>query len=119
MDCTEERDICITRGDTYFLIIGLARNWEEVNASPALYEGRLVIREAQDDSLTPLLEVTADLEAGEDSRFPDMEYMVDLSLTPAQTQSLPTYNVVCFAEIRKKDLSYVKRLFNGRVTRSD
>lgn len=119
MDCVPERDICITRGDTYPLILGFVSDWDDVNAAPTLYEGRLVFRDYQDDALTPLLEVTADLEAGEDSRFPDMEYVVDLSLTPAQTSSLPDYDVVCFAEIRAKDLSYVKRLFNGTVTRND
>jgi hypothetical protein len=119
MTCALRHDLSIIRGDTFNLHVGLASGWENIAQDPSLYEGRLVFRERQDDSLPELLAITTTPEPIDEHRFPQLDFMLDLSMTPAETESLPTYPVVCFCEIRLLDGSYVRRLFEGRVRQRD
>ena len=118
-DCTETIDICITRGDTYNLVVGLADGWDEVNANPSVYSGRLVFRDAHDDGIAEMLTITSPTSAGTDVRFENTEFVFDFTALPAQTQSLPSYDIVCFCEIVDLSGTYVRRLFNGRVKIED
>lgn len=113
------KDITITRGDGFTLWIGLARGWETVGAAPQNYQGRLVLRDRPDDAAPEVLAMISALEAGEDSRFPEMSHMLRFDATPAQTQVLPTYDLTCFCELRSLDGAYVRRLFDGKVTMAD
>jgi hypothetical protein len=119
MSCAIRHDLSIIRGDSFSLFVGLAAGWENIAEDPALYEGRLVFRERQDDSLPEILAITTTPEPIDEYRFPQLDFMLDLSMTPAQTTSLPEYPMVCFCEIRTLDGLYVRRLFEGRVRRRD
>lgn len=116
---TANHDIDIIRGDSRALFLGLASSWVDLDEGVEAYQGRLVFRERQDDSLDELLVITSPIETATDPRFPALEYLLDFSMTPAQTASLPEYPVVYFMEIRLIDGSFVKRLVDGRVRRRD
>jgi hypothetical protein len=119
MTCALRHDLSIIRGDSFSLFVGLAAGWEDIAGDPSLYEGRLVFRERQDDSLPELLVITATPEPIDEHRFPQLDFMLDLSMTPDQTSSLPSFPVVCFCEIRLVAGGYVRRLFEGRVRQRD
>lgn len=112
-------DIKLTRGDSFELYTGLAHGWDNVEADPTAYQGRLAFREMQDDTLPILVASTSPLIAAEDLRFPDMRFVLHFTLTPTQTQSLPPFSLVAFAELRTLTGSYVRRLFNARVVHGD
>ncbi len=119
MTCALRHDLSIIRGDSFSLFVGLASGWENIAENPSLYEGRLVFRERQDDSLPELLAITTTPQPIDEHRFPQLDFMLDLSMTPAQTSSLPTFPVVQYAEIRLVSGGYVRRLFEGRVRQRD
>lgn len=119
MGCENRHDICIIRGDSFGLVVGLAAGFPDVIANPADYEGRLVIRERQSDLASDLLVSTAVPEAMVDSRFPDMTMGLTFAFEPSQTQQLPPYDVVCFCEIVGINSDEVQRLWQGKVEVSD
>ncbi len=119
MTCALRHDLRLVRGDSFSLFIGLASGWENIAQDPTLYEGRLVFRERQDDSLPELLVITTTPQPIDEHRFPQLDYLLDLSMTPDQTASLPEWPVVCFCEIRLVDGTYVRRLFEGQVRKRD
>jgi hypothetical protein len=121
MNCSLRHDISLVRGDTFTLFVGLSAGWEDISANPALWEGRLVFRLRQDDALPEIVAVTAVPEpvADPDPRFAGIDFLLNFSMTPVQTESLPAWPVVCFAEIRTLDGSQVRRLFEGNVRKRD
>lgn len=119
MSCELRHDLSIIRGDSFTLFVGLTAGWEDVGQNPALYQGRLVFRQMQDDSLPEILVITATPEPSDDHRFPELDFLLNLSMTPVQTESLPDYPVVCFCELRTLDGSHVRRLFEGNVRKRD
>ena len=67
MGCPTELTLCIVRGDSFQQTVSFsATGWEDVVDNPELYEGRMVFRERQDDSVPDLLTLTAliQIEAG-------------------------------------------------------
>lgn len=119
MSCAIRHDLSIIRGDSFTLFVGLAHGWADVGEDPALYEGRLVFRERQDDSLPEILAIVTTPQPSDEWRFPQLNFLLDLSMTPAETTSLPDYPVVCFCELRTLDGQYVRRLFEGTVRKRD
>lgn len=106
-------DLEIIRGDSYELWVGLAQGWTFVD--PAAHEGRLVLRDAQSDYAPETLALVSELLPGEDERFPDLTHLLHFTATPDDTQALPDWRMACFCEVRSKDLTYVKRLFDAAV----
>lgn len=114
-----QHDLKIIRGDTLDLTIGLSEGWQAVEEDPAAYQGRLVFRQEQNDAMPEIMAITASPEPAEEEEFSDLKHILDLSMTPAQTASLPTYPFVCFCELRTLDGSFVRRLFSGNVDMED
>lgn len=119
MSCELRHDLTIIRGDSKPLFVGLAGEWANVGDDPSLYEGRLVFRERQEDDLPEILVITATPEPNDDHRFAGLPFLLDLSMAPEETSSLPTWDVVCFCELRSLDGLFVRRLFEGRVRQRD
>ena len=116
---TTRHDIEIIRGDSRALFVGLADDWVDLDEGVGAYEGRLVFRERQEDNLPELLVITSPIEVATDPRYPALKYLLDFSMTPVETQSLPDYPVVYFIELRLTDETFVRRLVEGRVKRRD
>lgn len=108
-------DIEIIRGDNYELWVGLAAGWTDIEAAPGNYLGRMAFRLDQSDAASDLVSTTSDLVSGSDPNFPDLKYLLKFALTTAQTAALPSYDVVCYTEIRNVSGSVIRRLFDGRV----
>lgn len=119
MSCVHRQNITIIRGDTFDQIVGFAEGWDNIAASPGDYQVRILFRDRQDDDLEHHLAVTASIAAASDPNFPAMLYSADVSLTPAQTQTLPSYDHFYFVEVRKPDGTYIERLYEGKVTVKD
>lgn len=118
MSCIGNFDLCITRGDTFTLDVGLSDSWAEVVEDPDAYEAKLVFRDAQDDGLTPRLTLTVTPELADDAAahdYPQAAVMIRFAATPTQTSTLPPHDLVAYSEIRKPDGSYVQRLLEHRV----
>jgi hypothetical protein len=114
--CHNQHDIRLIRGDSYELWVGLAQGWDEIASDPAAYEGRLVLRQAHDDALTPDLALLSELQPGTDPRFPDMLYQLHFTASPAVTGALPAQSsLVYFCEVRSLDDDLVRRLFEGKA----
>lgn len=118
-NCQNRRDICITRGDSFLLLVGLAKGWAEIAATPLLYQGRLVVRETQDDDAPVLLSMISAILPGEDPRFEDMDVILEFAALPTETNDLPPYDLACYCEVTSLDGNYVRRLFNGKVKIGD
>lgn len=115
MICAGTIDICVIRGDLYEGAAALTTSWPEVIANPSGYVANMVFREAQDDSLTPYLTLTATPEAQDDATFP---VLISFSATAAQTQSLPDWNHVYYVELKEVGGDPV-RLYQGKVRIND
>lgn len=116
MTCVTRRDICIVRGDSFEENVGFGANFTDLVDDPSLYAVNMVFREAQDDSLTPYLSLTATPEAtvGEDS-FP---VLATITATGAQTSSLPDWNHVYYVELKKIG-GDPTRIYQGKIKIDD
>lgn len=113
--CVSTKDICIIRGDDYTLDAALENGFEEVFETPGDYEGRMVIRMEQDDSLPDLLTLTSTLELVEaQNECPARVYM-SFTATAAQTTALPPYDLVYYVELAGTAGGPTTRLFQGKV----
>ena len=119
MSCQLRHDITVIRGDTRTLFVGLSGGWANIADDPSLYRGRLVFRERQDDNLPDILAVEAEPEPYSDPANQALRWMLNFTMTPAETEALPTYSIVHFCEIRTTDGAFVQRLFEGRVRQRD
>lgn len=118
-DCTEQHDICLIRGDSFTLTVGLGPDWVETVEDANLFEGRLVVRRVQSDAAPDLLVMTAPLTPTSDSRYGDAIALLHFEADSQQTRALPPYDLVCFGEVRGTDGLYTRRLFNGRARVGD
>lgn len=112
-------DISVVRGDTFDLLVTLNSAYEDVIAAPGSYELRIVFRDVQDDAIENALAHTASLSTYSDPLYPGAALLGDLTLSPAQTQTLPTYDHVYFVELRKPTGTEIRRLFEGKVKVKD
>jgi hypothetical protein len=92
--CTNEHDICVIRGDSFSLVTGLAQGWEDVAADPSGWNGRLAFRTMQNDTLPDVWSQEIPLTPGNDPRFPGMDWLMEFSAPPDETQQLPPYELV-------------------------
>ena len=120
MGCAVEYNTCITRGDIWALDVGLGPEWTEVEADPAGYIGKLVLREEQDDALPIDLELTAVPQIVVNPTPNSVKVYMEFTATSAMTQQLPWYDLVGYVEIAPlSDPAQSRRLFNMEVEVSD
>lgn len=115
MSCVSRRDLCVVRGDVFIEIIGFGEGWTEIAATPEEFEVSVIFRDAHDDTLTPHLTLTGTPAASTDDMYDALVY---LSATAAETSTLPAWNHVCHAEVRKAG-GDPTRLYQGKVKVSD
>lgn len=113
----------VTRGNPFVLDVGLSSSYPDVIADPAEYVLRLSFRDAQDDTLPILLEITSTIELN-DTPVPPGEYPIygQFRATVAQTAALPEWDIVAYCELDRVSGSagiYPQRLFNADVQISD
>lgn len=116
MTCTTKRDICIVRGDQFGENVALGGDWTEVVANPSAYEVNMVFREAQDDTLTPYLELSATPEVITNDLY---ALLATLTATAAQTQALPDWNHYYYVELAQTGGLEPIRLYQGKVKIND
>lgn len=120
MSQTGRHNFTVIRGDSQQLIVGLAEAWVEVLESPSDFIARLVLKDAPDDNLPARLTVNVTPEivtpVPGDVQAP---VLFTFTLSPAQTQSLPAWDLVGYVELRTTDDNYVNRLLDCRVTVKD
>jgi len=109
-----QHDFTLVRGDDFTHRTMLSTGWEDVIENPLTYTGRFVFREDQDDSLTDLHVATSPVEIVNDPRFGGDCALFTFSLTPAETQALPAYDIVSYVEITD-GADYVRRGYNSKV----
>jgi hypothetical protein len=119
MGCQNRNDVSVIRGTSFHLMVGLAEGWGDVALDPPAFEGRLVFRELQDDSFPEIKTLVVPPTPATDHRFPGLEFMLDFTMTPQETGSLPDFSMVCFCELRSVDGAQVRRLFEGSVMQRD
>lgn len=123
MSCVEGKtdrvDFTVIRGDDFELSVALSEGWEEIVENPAGYVARLVFREEQDDALTPLLTIEVEPEPVLPVEPYGASLMAFFIATPAQTQALPDWDIVAYAEVKNDAGTWVRRLFNSRVSMKD
>lgn len=118
-DCNDQVDLCIVRGDSFALTIGLGKDFSETVADADLFRGRLVVREVQSDHAPELLSMKTEILATRDPRYGNDIAVMHFTATAPQTQALPPFDLVCFCEIVGTDNLYARRLFQGRVRVED
>ena len=119
-DCITEYDICIIRGDTFKLDVGLSSAFAEVIANPQFYVANMVFRAEQDDNLTPYLTITVPPEINADPLLDEPPIYFRFEISKEQTRALPAWNHVYYIEIEQIGPPSVtvlenKRLFEGDV----
>jgi hypothetical protein len=120
MGCPTELPLCLVRGDNFQQQVSFSNTgWEDVVANPDLYEGRMVFRERQDDTVPDLLSLTAPIQIEADPTYPDPSMFMIFNADVQETQNLPDWTQVAFVELRKVDGSAVQRLYNADVTLED
>jgi len=120
MSCVEQISICVTRGDTFRIDVGLSSSWQEIIDSPFDYEANLVFREAQDDTLPDLLTLTSTPEIVASPVPGELPIYFAFMADTLQTESLPQWDIVAYCELVKAGASgEVTRLFNASVNIGD
>ncbi len=121
MSCIDDIQICLTRGDTFKLDVGLSDEFTEVISNPTEYVGNLVFRAEQDDRETPYLTLTVTPEVMVDPLPTDAPAYLSFAATTGQTQSLPDWDHVAYCEIAEVSGNppEVMRLFNARIEIND
>ena len=120
----DEYDFLLIRGDVFHLDMGLTLSFVDVFENPEAYVAKLVLRDDQDDTLTPRLTLTAtpeveSIDPGVSSP-PAAVVMFRFTASAAETQALPQWNLVGYAELRTAvGDTVIERLFNSRVTVGD
>lgn len=116
--CIDEVPVCITRGASFTLDVGLTMAWQEVFDDPDAYEARLVLK---DDLDTGPIRLTMTATPEPDTILPPATpaqpiIYFHFSADPVATQALPDWNLVGYAELRALAGGDVHRLFNSRVS---
>lgn len=123
MSCVDTISICFIRGDSWEQDVGLTAGYEEVIEHPEDFEGRLVLREWQDDNAPVLLTLVTTPEVDDvpsPVAPPHKIAYLRFTATPVQTQELPDWcSVVGYVELRSLSGSQVTRLFNAQVSIKD
>jgi hypothetical protein len=122
MSCVDQIDLCITRGDTWTFDVGLTAAFSEVLENPSSYEGRLVFREFQDDSLTPYLTAIATPEVNPDPAPGEIPIYLRFIINSTDTGTLPDWNIVAYTELAdvvSAGFPVIQRLFNSEVSIND
>ena len=120
MGCPTELTLCIVRGDSFQQTVSFsATGWEDVVVNPELYEGRMVFRERQDDSVPDLLTLTALIQIEAEPTYPDPSMFMIFTADTQETQALPDWTEVAFVELRALSGATVQRLYNAAVTLED
>jgi hypothetical protein len=121
MGCNADYDICITRGTTFALDVGLSASWAEVADNPTGYRGTMVFREAQDDDLSAYLTLIATPEVNPDPLPDEVPVYMRFVASAGQTQSPPEWDHVHYVELSEISGAdpTVVRLFQGRATIED
>ena len=117
MGCVSNYDVCIIRGDTFKLDIGLSAAYDEVLLNPTGYEASMVFREDQDDATTPYLTLTATPEVNPDPLPDEVPIYFRFLADTTQTQALPDWDIVHYVELYQVAGASpeVTRLFEGDV----
>lgn len=117
MSCIDDIEICVTRGDTFKMDVGLSDEFAEVISNPTEYVGNLVFRAEQDDRETPYMTLSVTPEVMVDPLPGDAKAYLSFEATSGQTQSLPDWNHVAYCEIAETSGNppEVQRLFNAEV----
>jgi len=120
--CTNNYDICVIRGDTFDMDVGLTSSYQEVLDNPTDWEARMVFREYQDDDVTPYLTLIAQTEVNPDPLYDEPPIYYRFNATTTQTQSLPDWDHVYYVELVQIGPAVspiVTRLFQGSVDTHD
>ena len=114
MGCQNIQDLCLIRGDDFALDVGLSAEFTEVLATPTDYQGRMVIRDAQNDDLPDNLVTTVAIDVTPAPVLMDQQPMyMRFRISPALTQNLPYWDQKYYIELRTISGSSVQRLFQG------
>ena len=121
-ECIETETICIVRGDSWEFVVSLDDGFAEVILEPEDYLLQLVLRDDQNDLLTPRLILEVD-DAEIVTPIPVVPGMPRLfytfTATPTQTTSLPRWDLVGYVELRSTNDTIVERLFNLKASIKD
>lgn len=126
--CISSIDQCVVRGDTYpargvstLQSLELV-NYPEVWENPADYVVAMVFKEAVDDALPVLLELTATPEALPIDKWTynnQPTVTAEFSGTTEETAALPPHDIQAYCELRTITPGGVTRLFNSKVKVTD
>lgn len=116
--CTDDINFCVIRGATFELDVALTEAWQEVFDDPDAFEARLVLKDDMDEgpirlTMTSPAELTTITPSSTPAQ-PAIYFRFDA--TPVETQALPDWNLVGYAELRARTGGDVRRLFNSRVS---
>ena len=119
--CVDNITLCITRGTTWELDVGLSDAWVEVLDNPTDYSGKLVFRAEQSDSSPVLLTLVSPIEIVANPVPGDQQIFMTFYAEVSETQALPYYNIVAYCDIIQTALpeEVVGRLFNATVDMGD
>ena len=117
--CTDIYRACLVRGDTWTLDVGLSSEYAEVLENPQDWAMVIVMRESQDDDVTPYLTLNSTYEVPVDPLLDEPPILYSFVATSAETQALPEWDIVGYCELVQINSTIVspivKRLFNMEI----
>jgi len=110
--CTDTYATCIIRGDTWTLDVALSAAYVEVIDNPSDFQMTIVMRESQDDNLTPYLTLVGVPYIPDKPLVGEPPITYSFTATSDQTAALPQWDIVGYCELRQIADQVVNRLFN-------
>lgn len=111
-------DMAVTRGSRLDHVCVLRQGFPEIVQNPALFRGRLVFRELQDDDVPEIFAVSATPEVALDPECGSNTVTLAFTVAGSLTQILPSYDIVGFVEVVETGVD-TQRLYNLRVRTGD
>lgn len=120
MSCVDTVNVCIIRGNSWTLSVGVGSGWEDdVLASPDDYQFNMILRLRQDDRAPVYVDVSEDVVINEEAISPEPKAYAIFTLPPATTQTLPPRNIVGLVDLVNTVTGSRVRLFDMCVDHHD